>query len=70
MLAVVITGVIIARSYYGNINRAVDPRIIQARELYGQYDQVARSGDFYAVFDLLDSIEAYLQCHRALPGFI
>lgn len=57
MLVVVITGVIIARSYYGNINRSVDPRIIHARELYSKYDRVAGSGNFYAVFELLDSIE-------------
>ncbi len=57
MLAVVIAGVLIARFYYGRVNRATDPRILHARELYAQYDQVARSGNFYAVFNLLDSIE-------------
>jgi tetratricopeptide (TPR) repeat protein len=57
MLVVVIAGVIIARTYYGNINRAVDPRITHARELYGQYDALARLGNFYEIFELLDSIE-------------
>ncbi len=57
MVVVVITGVMLARSHYGKINRATDPRIIHARELYTQYDQVARNGNFYEVFDLLDSIE-------------
>ncbi len=57
MLVVVIIGVIIARSYYGKINRAVDPRITHARELYAQYDQLAGTGNFHAIFNLLDSIE-------------
>ncbi|MFO7669967.1 MAG: tetratricopeptide repeat protein [Bacteroidales bacterium] len=57
MVAVVISGLLIARSYYGKINQATDPRIKPARELYSQYDGVARGGNFRAVFDLLDSIE-------------
>jgi len=57
MIVVVITGILIARSYYGNINRASDSRISHARELYSQYDQVAREGNFYELFQLLDSIE-------------
>lgn len=57
MLVVVVLGVIIARSYYGNMNQAVDPRISQARELYGHYDQLARGGNFHEIFKLLDSIE-------------
>lgn len=57
MLAVVIIGVIIARSYYAKLDNARDPRILQARELYAHYDQVAGAGDFHALFDLLDSIE-------------
>lgn len=61
MLAVVITGILIARFYYNNINRANDPRISQARELYARYDQVARGGDFYELFQLLDSIELIYQ---------
>ena len=57
MVAVVIIGVVLAKSYYGNINRSIDPRIAQARELYSRYDQVARTGDFYRIFELLDSVE-------------
>lgn len=56
MLIIVIAGVLIARSYYGSINRAVDPRITHARELYSQYDQLAASGDFHGIINLLDSI--------------
>ena len=56
MLVVVVTGVLIARSYYGRQNRSVDPRIKHARELYEQYDRLTQSGDFYRVSALLDSI--------------
>lgn len=58
MAIIVVAGVFVARSYYGNLNRSVDPRIQQARELYEQYDKYARSGDYYRIFALLDSISA------------
>lgn len=58
MLIIVVAGIFVARSYYGNLNRSVDPRILQARELYEQYDRYARSGDYYRIFALLDSISA------------
>lgn len=57
MIAVVIIGLLIARSYYGNSNSSVDPRIREARELYESYDGLARAGDFQRIFALLDSIE-------------
>lgn len=57
MAVVVIAGILIARSYYGKINRSLDPRVVQARELYGEYDVYARTGDYHAIFVLLDSIE-------------
>ena len=57
MVGLVIVGIIIARSYYGNVNRSVDPRIVHARELYSGYDSYAQTGDYYAIFALLDSIE-------------
>jgi len=56
MVIIVVAGVLIARSYYGNQNRSVDPRIQAARELYEQYDEIARTGDYYRIFALLDSI--------------
>ena len=56
MLIVVVAGVLVARSYYGNLNRSVDSRIRQARELYEQYDSYARLGDYHRIFSLLDSI--------------
>lgn len=66
MIAVVITGILIARSYYGKINSSVDPRITKARELYSHYNLLARSGDYYAIFALLDSIE---QIYDDIPHY-
>lgn len=57
MVAVVIIGILIARSYYGTANRSVDPRIVHARELYADYDNYAREGNYYRIFAMLDSIE-------------
>jgi len=56
MAIVVVAGVFVARSYYGNLNRSVDPRIQSARALYEQYDRLALTGDYYRIFALLDSI--------------
>ena len=58
MIALVIIGILIARSYYGNINRSIDPRVVKARELYAGYDSYAQEGNYYRVFTLLDSIES------------
>lgn len=57
MIAIVIIGVLIARWHYGTANKAVDPRIRHARELYESYNELARTGDYPALFALLDSIE-------------
>lgn len=56
MLLIVAAGVLIARSYYGNMNRSVDPRVLHARELYEQYDRITQTGNYYQVGALLDSI--------------
>lgn len=66
MAIIVVAGVFVARSYYGNLNRSVDPRIQQARELYEQYDRSARTGDYYRIFALLDSISAI---YRGTPHY-
>lgn len=57
MSVLVVTGILIARSYYGNINRSIDPRITEARNLYARYDSYAQEGNYYKLFALLDSIE-------------
>lgn len=57
MIAVVAAGIIIAWLYYSRVNSAIDPRIIEAREMYGRYDTYAMSGDYRLIFALLDSLE-------------
>ena len=57
MIALVVIGILIARSYYGNINKSIDPRVAEARVLYARYDSYAQEGNYYRVFALLDSIE-------------
>jgi len=57
MATLVVTGVLIAKSYYGNANKSIDPRILEARKLYEQYDVLAGTGDYQGIFSLLDSIE-------------
>ncbi|MDZ7738025.1 MAG: tetratricopeptide repeat protein [Bacteroidales bacterium] len=57
MIALVITGILIAKIYYSSENRSVDPRVIPARELYAGYDEYAREGDYHKIFALLDSVQ-------------
>lgn len=68
MIAIVITGILIARSYYGNINKSIDPRVVKARELYAKYDSYAQEGNYYRVFALLDSIESIYQATKHYEG--
>jgi len=57
MIALVATGLVIARVYYKGLNDAVDPRIIQARELYERYNAYAEKDQYDSVFILMDTIE-------------
>ncbi len=66
MVIIVVAGIFIARAYYGNLNRSVDPRIKQARELYEQYDRYAPTGNYYRIFALLDSISVV---YRGVPHY-
>ncbi len=66
MLIVAVAGILFARSYYGNRNRSVDPRIVPARELYEGYNEYARTGDYSQVFALLDTIG---QLYLSIPHY-
>ena len=68
MSALVVIGILIAKSYYGNINRSIDPRIIEARELYARYDSYAQEGNYYKLFALLDSIENIYRATKYYEG--
>lgn len=57
MSALALIGISIARTYYKNINKSVDPRVIEAREIYERYNTYGAANDFDGVFALMDSIE-------------
>ena len=67
MLIIAVAGILVARSYYRNVNSSVDPRIQRAREMYGQYDRYARTGDYFLIFALLDSIS---DIYRRTPHYM
>ncbi len=56
MLILAAVGIAIAWMYYGNINKSVDPRVKQARVMYGRYNTYAADNDYEKVLSLLDSI--------------
>jgi tetratricopeptide (TPR) repeat protein len=58
MSTLFIIGLGIAFLFYGNLNKKIDPRIVEARELYKKYDEYTQTGNFKAVLHLLDSIDA------------
>jgi tetratricopeptide (TPR) repeat protein len=57
MMTLVIVSFFVSKVYYQNVNEAVDPRIVPARKMYAEYNELAQSNDFHNVFLLLDSIE-------------
>lgn len=64
MCALVLIGLVIAKTYYSNQNKSVDPRIREARELYKSYNAYAQAGDFDSVFFLMDTIETIYAKHK------
>lgn len=58
MCALALIGILIATQYYKNLNKAVDPRIVEAREMYERYNIYGQINDFDAVFSLMDSVES------------
>ncbi len=60
-------GIAIAWVYYGNINRAVDPRVRQAHMMYGRYNVYASENNAEIVLALLDSIE---DIYASVPHYI
>lgn len=68
MIALVSIGMLIAWSYYRNIDRSIDPRVVKARELYAKYDIYAQEGNYYKVFALLDSIESIYSATKHYEG--
>lgn len=59
MSVLVAIALMISRSYYRSVNNSFDPRVVPARELYAEYNNLAVINDFEGIFQLLDSIENY-----------
>lgn len=57
MVILVVASLIVSKVYYQNINEAVDPRVVKAREMYEDYNNHAQDNNFAAILALLDSIE-------------
>ena len=57
MIALSAVVIIVSYFYYGEKNNQVDPRIIEAREMYAGYNEIAAQNDYKRAFSLLDSID-------------
>jgi tetratricopeptide (TPR) repeat protein len=61
MIVIVVLGVVAAWIYYRHENAAVDPRIMDARLMLKEYDELMKEGAFEDGMVLLDSIEHLYQ---------
>ena len=66
MVILAIIGIAIAWIYYGNINKAVDPRVRQAQVMYGRYNVYASENDYEKVLASLDSIN---EVYASIPHY-
>jgi tetratricopeptide (TPR) repeat protein len=66
MIALVGISIIVSKFYYSNVNKSVDPRVADARQLYTAYNQLAEKNEFLQIFSLLDSIETI---YEAIPHY-
>jgi tetratricopeptide (TPR) repeat protein len=58
MCALVLSGFIISQLYYKSVNASVDPRVVQARKLYENYNRFAEFNQINSIFRLMDTIES------------
>lgn len=67
-LVLTITSTIFIGSYfyYGEINRAEDPRILPAKALFQRYDKELKSDEYLQALSLLDRA---LAIYREVPGY-
>lgn len=61
MFVLALIGLTIAWVYYSGINNSADPRVRDARTLYGRYNKYAVSNDQEKILALLDSIQKIYQ---------
>jgi len=52
--------------YYREINRSVDPRIVDAKKAFGEYGKLMKANRYDAAIVILDKIEAI---YTAVPGY-
>lgn len=52
--------------YYGAVNKAEDPRILPAKELFQKYDKELESDEYVQALTLLDQV---LAIYRTTPGY-
>jgi tetratricopeptide (TPR) repeat protein len=57
---------LVAYIYYNGKNKAEDPRVVQTKYLFRQYDELMKKGDYYSALPLLDDIEKIL---IKVPGY-
>lgn len=57
MVVLALVGLAIAWTYYSGINRSVDPRVREARTMYGRFNVYAATNEQDKILSLLDSIE-------------
>ncbi len=57
MAIIVVFGLLLAWIYYGNINEAEDPRVIEAKTIYSRYDALAEAKKYEEILLLLDSMK-------------
>ena len=58
MCALVLFGIIISYYHYSNINKYIDPRIVDARTLYENYNRYTQEKMYDSIFWLMDTIES------------
>lgn len=64
--ALVFISIAVTFFYYRNQNRSEDPRVVSAKNLYEQFQEISEMNDFDRLFILLDSIESI---YSAIPHY-
>jgi len=64
---IICISVLVAYIYYNGKNKGEDPRIVQTKYMFGQFDQLMKENKFSSALPLLDSIEIILV---KVPGYI
>ena len=60
MTLLVMVAIVFAHFYYKNINEASDPRVLDTKLWYKEYNQYAEQNNYRKVFEVLDSIQKCL----------